>query len=70
MYIEYDEEIDAAYIWLLKDIEQSKSSYEGEIWPSALNGNIGMLFDSDNKLMGIEVMSASKYLRSELLLDK
>jgi uncharacterized protein YuzE len=67
MNIEYDEETDAAYIWFLKDIEQSKSNYEGEIWPEELKGDIGMLFDSDNKLMGLEIMSASKYLKMELL---
>lgn len=70
MNIEYDEEADAAYIWFLNDIEESKSNYEGEIWPNELNGDIGMLFDSNNKLMGIEIISASKYLKNELLRTK
>lgn len=70
MKIEYDEESDAAYIWLLDDIEQSKSSYEGEIWPEELKDNIGLIFSSDNKLMGLEILFASKYLTEELLKNK
>lgn len=70
MYIEYDDEVDCAYIWLLEDIESSKNRYEGEIWPDELKGEIGLIFDASNKLMGLEIMSASKYLPEKLLSAK
>ena len=67
MYIEYDEEANGAFLWLVDDIDKEKEGYYSEIWPKDLNDEIGLLFTSDNKLLGIEILSASKYLSKKLL---
>jgi uncharacterized protein YuzE len=67
MYIEYDEEVDGAFIWFVDDIDKEKQKYDTEIWPKELNDEIGMLFTVDNKLLGIELLSASKYLSHSLI---
>lgn len=69
MNIEYDEETDAAFVWLVKDIDSAKKECTGEIWPLELNGNIGLLFNEDNKIMGIEVLQASFYLSKDILVE-
>ena len=40
MYIEYDKEVDAAYIWLVDNIEDHKKKFSTEIWPKELNDKI------------------------------
>ena len=67
MIVEYDEESDAAYVWLVNDIAKEGERYTGEIWPEELHDKVGLLFDSDNRLLGLEVMSASTLLPSALL---
>jgi uncharacterized protein YuzE len=61
MKIEYDPEADSAYIWL-NDLESHAKNYSNEIWPMELNNEIGILFTADKKIMGFEVINASKYL--------
>ena len=54
MRFEYDEDVDAAYIYLKDKIEK------GEVKKTiSLNDNIIVDFDSKNKLIGIEVLNAS-----------
>ena len=67
MYIEYDKEVDGAYIWLVDDIEKERNKYDAEIWPKELNDEIGLLFTDDQKLLGFEILSASKYLLPNLI---
>jgi uncharacterized protein YuzE len=67
MYVEYDDEADGAYIWFVNDIEEVRNDYSGEIWPEELKGEIGLLFDKQHKLLGLEIMPASKYLSQSLL---
>jgi len=56
MRIEFDKEADAAYIYL-KDV------HEGEaVRTITINKDIILDFNSDNKLIGIEVLNASKNL--------
>ena len=61
MDYEYDKEVDGLYIWFVDDIEKEKVNYESEIWPTELKDEIGLLFDRGGKLMGIEILPASKY---------
>ena len=57
MKIEIDKEVDAAYIYLE---DQSKT---GEVARTiTVNENIILDFDSSNRLVGIEVLNASKNL--------
>jgi uncharacterized protein YuzE len=67
MRIEYDPEADGAYIWLIDDIDARREDCINEIWPKELNGHVGLLLDKEGKIMGIEILPASKYLGSELL---
>ena len=64
MKFEYDEEIDAAYIYLehpLKD-GQVKNTI-------GLNENIILDFDDKGKLLGLEILDASKVLNKKTLLE-
>lgn len=67
MQYEYDNEVDGLYIWFVNDIEKEKGNYENELWPVELKNEIGMLFDKDGKLMGIEVLPASRYFDKKKL---
>lgn len=69
MKIEYDSEVDGAYIWLV-DLKQYESRFETEVWPDGLNDEIGFLLDNSGKILGIEVLCASKYLDPDLLVDQ
>jgi uncharacterized protein YuzE len=69
MKFEYDPEADGLYIWFVKDIEIDGKNYAGEIWPEELKNEIGMIFDKSGKLMGLEVLPASKYFDEEILND-
>jgi uncharacterized protein YuzE len=69
MNVEYDEEVDAAFVWLVKDIELHKHEVVRELWPDELNETIGLLLSADGRLLGIEVQEASKHLPAELLLS-
>ncbi len=57
MKIELDKEVDSAYVYLKDKIA------DGEISRTiSINENIVLDFDSANKLVGIEVLNASKNL--------
>jgi len=59
---EYDKEVDAAYIYLKYPIK------EGEAKKTiALNNNIILDFDKEQKLIGVEVLSASRVLSRKAL---
>lgn len=64
MKIEYDKEADAAYIYLVEDIGDGKA-----VRTIQLNDNIILDFDADGKLIGIEVLNASKVLSKEVLFE-
>jgi uncharacterized protein YuzE len=65
MDIEYDQDTDAAFIWL--GTRPTSQVIEDELWPAELKGHIGLLFDSDRRLIGLEVLFASEHLPGELL---
>ncbi|MBI2542788.1 MAG: DUF2283 domain-containing protein [Candidatus Aenigmarchaeota archaeon] len=61
---EYDKEADAAYIYLKYPIK------EGEAKKTiALNDNIVLDFNQDQKLIGVEVLSASRVLSRKVLAE-
>ena len=62
MKIEYDKEVDAAYIYLAGDIKGDGAKKTIE-----LNDNIILDFDAEGKLIGVEVLDASKVLNKKTL---
>ncbi|MDO8556446.1 MAG: DUF2283 domain-containing protein [Nanoarchaeota archaeon] len=62
MKLEYDKEADIAYIYLKKTIK------DGEVKKTKrLNEQIILDFDSNNKLLGFEILEASTLLNKEAL---
>jgi len=64
MRFEYDKEADAAYIYLEDSIAEREAKKTIE-----LNDNVIVDFDKDGKLLGIEILSASKLLNKKSLLE-
>lgn len=64
--IEYDPTVDGAYVWFV-DIDSRARDVAREVWPKDLNDHIGLLFDHQGKLLGIELQPASLYLNAETL---
>ena len=70
MNIDYDSSIDAAYIHLGKNVQEGEVKNTYPCDPIAVDGEINLDFDSDGRLIGIEVQNASKTLRTELFANK
>lgn len=62
MKLEYDDEADAAYLYLQYPVKEGEAKKTVEV-----QENILLDFDANNKLIGIEILSASKILRKTLL---
>jgi len=63
MKIEYDKEADAAYLYLVETIGEGEA-----VKTIQLNDNIILDFDKNGKLIGMEVLNASRVLNKEVLL--
>ncbi len=63
--ITYDNKADAAYIFLKEPNIDIAKTYPCD--PKEVNGMINLDFDKDGRLVGIEVMDASKKLPKEIL---
>ncbi len=62
MKFEYDKSVDAAYLYLEYPIK------DGEVKKTIeLNENIILDFDNNNKLVGVEILNASKILKREVI---
>jgi uncharacterized protein YuzE len=70
MRIEYDAEVDGAYIWFVSDIEKEKARFAREVRPAEFQDEVGFLVDEAGKVLGIEFLPASKYLDETLLLQR
>ena len=66
MRITYDQEADAAYIYLVP-IEAGGVAQTYSCDPSQVNGMINLDFDREGRLLGIEVLDASQKLPQALL---
>jgi len=66
MRVEYDAAADAAYIYL-REIRKGDASYTLIAEPEIDTDMINLDFDKDARLIGIEVLSASRHLPPELL---
>ena len=66
MQLKYDKESDSAYISLSENTEKlSTDSFAIEDLISF--GDINFDFDENKKIVGIEILNASKYLNEDLL---
>jgi uncharacterized protein YuzE len=62
--VTYDQEVDAAYVYLLAPTAVQSSVAR----TTTVNANINLDFDDEGRLVGIEVLGA-RYLRPELLAE-
>ena len=67
MKITYDPTVDAAYIQLVDEIAAGSVTKTYPCDPREIDGEINLDFDSDGRLVGIEVFDATKMLSGELL---
>lgn len=67
MKITYDPSVDAAYIYLMPAIEQGQVSRTYACDPLEVGGQINLDFDALGRLLGIEVLDASRKLPEMLL---
>jgi uncharacterized protein YuzE len=62
MKLEYDKDVDAAYIYLKYPIKKGEVAKT-----SPLNENVILDLDSNGKIMGIEILNASSVLNQTVL---
>jgi len=67
MDIEYDEDVDAAFVWLVERPDDRSQVVDSEFWPEELKGKVGLLFDARKRLIGLEVLEASNRLPESVL---
>lgn len=67
MRLEYDRQIDAAYIYLRAEGVLSEVAKTVPLDPREVDGEINLDFDRDGHLVGIEVQAASQFLDASLL---
>jgi len=62
MKFEYDKEADAAYIYVEYPVKEGQAKKTIQ-----LNDNIILDFDENEKLLGVEILNASKHLKKQIL---
>jgi len=67
MKLEYDKSVDSVYIKLDSSINQTSHAFTYCCNPIEVEGQIHLDFDDDNRLIGIEILQASKKLPLSLL---
>jgi uncharacterized protein YuzE len=67
MKVSYDSEVDAAYIRLVDDPGIGGVEFTYGCDPSEVGGMIHLDFDADGRLVGIEVLGASRLLAAETI---
>jgi uncharacterized protein YuzE len=65
--ITYDPKADAAYIYLVDEIRPGGVVRTYPCDPREVKGQINLDFDSEGRLLGIEILDASKKLPENLL---
>jgi uncharacterized protein YuzE len=67
MRITYDPKADAAYIYVVDEIQPGGVARTYPCDPREVNGQINLDFDSEGRLLGIEVLDARRKLPEHLL---
>ena len=65
--IEYDREVDAAYIYFANDIAAGGVARTVCIDPDAVGGMVNLDLDEEGRILGLEVLDASRLLPQGLL---
>jgi uncharacterized protein YuzE len=65
--LDYDPDIDAAYIWLKAAADGIQVAKTVPLDPTEIDGEINLDFDRDGRLVGIEIQSASRFLDPALI---
>ncbi|MBI4451864.1 DUF2283 domain-containing protein [Candidatus Woesearchaeota archaeon] len=64
MKLEYDKDADAAYLYMQYPVKEGAAKKTIQ-----LNDNIILDFDENNKLLGVEILDASKVLNKKVILE-
>lgn len=64
MKIEYDKEVDAAYIYLEHPIKTGEATKTVKV-----KEDINIDFNNKGKLLGVEILNASKHLTKKIILE-
>ena len=67
MRIDHDSENNVAYIYLVDEIGEREAVTQIEVEDEELRGEIVLDLDREGRLLGIEVLGASRILRPEVL---
>ena len=67
MRITYDPQVDAAYIYLVDEIRPGGVARTYLCDPREVDGQINLDFDPEGRLLGIEVLDASRKLPENVL---
>ena len=67
MKVTYDQSVDAAYIQLKSDEDQSRFGFTYCCDPNEVDGQIHLDFDEDGRLIGVEILNVSRKLPSYLI---
>ncbi|MFC5738796.1 DUF2283 domain-containing protein [Sinirhodobacter huangdaonensis] len=67
MKIKYDPSVDAAYIQLKSDDDHTSFGFTYCCDPAEVEGQVHLDFDSEGRLVGIEILQASKKLPQYLI---
>ncbi|MGW5266416.1 DUF2283 domain-containing protein [Microbispora sp. NPDC004025] len=67
MRIDHDRENNVAYIYLVDEIGEGEAVTQIEVEDDELRGEIVLDLDREGRLLGIEVLGASRILRPEVL---
>ena len=67
MRMEYDSEADAAYVYFQDDIPAGAVARTISVDPQAIKGMVNLDLDDEGRIVGLEVLDASKLLPFEFL---
>jgi uncharacterized protein YuzE len=67
MKLRYDRSVDAAYISFLEDSEGPSFGFSYTCDPKEIGGQINLDFDISGRLIGMEILQASKKLPASLI---
>lgn len=70
MKVTYDAEADAAYIYLVDEIGAGGVARTYPCDPSEVGGMVNLDFDAGGRLVGVEVMDASRLLPPTFLVQE
>ena len=68
MKVTYDHEANAAYVYIVDEIEDGGVAQTYCCDPQEIDGMINLDFDSAGRLLGIELIPARSYLSTDFLL--